>query len=301
MDDKIKYKVLVLMATYNGELFLKEQIESILEQRNVNVDILISDDGSNDKTLDIIKMYINTHRNIKLIRNKISKNNFGVNFYNLIQKSNPSNYSYIAFADQDDIFHKNKFINSINYLNKFNAAGLSSDVQCFGSSRKILSQSDRKTKYDFLFEGAGQGCTFILKANYFMHFRSFLKDNFDLITNFHFHDWLVYLYFRSNNYKWVFFHETLTFYRIHGNNSYGDKFSLSGMFLRLKKILNNWYIFQILLANEIYLKINPKGINFHRINFFSLISIFLFESRRKVFDRIILILFVSLRLRRRKK
>ena len=57
-------KVCVLMSTYNGEKYLREQIDSILNQENVEVDILIRDDGSTDNTLNILKEYIKKHKNI---------------------------------------------------------------------------------------------------------------------------------------------------------------------------------------------------------------------------------------------
>ena len=50
MEDEMIAKVLVIMATYNGEKYLQEQLDSILRQKNIQVDILVRDDGSNDKT-----------------------------------------------------------------------------------------------------------------------------------------------------------------------------------------------------------------------------------------------------------
>ena len=50
-------KVLVIMATYNGEKFLSEQLDSILQQKNVQVDILVRDDGSKDGTKKILGEY----------------------------------------------------------------------------------------------------------------------------------------------------------------------------------------------------------------------------------------------------
>ena len=50
-------KVLVLLSTYNGEKYLKEQIDSVLAQKNTDVSILVRDDGSTDKTLEILEKY----------------------------------------------------------------------------------------------------------------------------------------------------------------------------------------------------------------------------------------------------
>lgn len=57
MEDEMIAKVLVIMATYNGEKYLQEQLDSILRQKNIQVDILVRDDGSNDKTKEILECY----------------------------------------------------------------------------------------------------------------------------------------------------------------------------------------------------------------------------------------------------
>ena len=57
-----KPTVAILMATYNGEKYLSEQIDSILNQRQVNVHLYVSDDGSTDNTLNIIQDYKNKYK-----------------------------------------------------------------------------------------------------------------------------------------------------------------------------------------------------------------------------------------------
>lgn len=58
--------VAVLMSTYNGEKYLKEQIDSILAQKDVDVTLFIRDDGSSDNTIGICKEYVEKHKNIVL-------------------------------------------------------------------------------------------------------------------------------------------------------------------------------------------------------------------------------------------
>ena len=55
-------KVLVLMSTYNGEKYLREAIDSILNQTNVEVSLLVRDDGSKDATQDILQKYQNQNK-----------------------------------------------------------------------------------------------------------------------------------------------------------------------------------------------------------------------------------------------
>lgn len=65
-EGKKMNEVIVLLSTYNGEKFLEDQIKSILNQSYINVKLLIRDDGSTDKTVQILKKY-NNHSSIKII------------------------------------------------------------------------------------------------------------------------------------------------------------------------------------------------------------------------------------------
>ena len=60
-------KIEILMATYNGGKYLEEQLDSIVAQTYKNWKLLISDDGSEDNTLKIIKKYSKKHKNIVLV------------------------------------------------------------------------------------------------------------------------------------------------------------------------------------------------------------------------------------------
>ena len=58
-------KICVLMSTYNGSKYIKEQLDSILNQEKVNIELLIRDDGSTDKTLEILEEYSKKYKNLK--------------------------------------------------------------------------------------------------------------------------------------------------------------------------------------------------------------------------------------------
>jgi len=60
--------ICIIMSTYNGEQYVKEQIESILQQKNVNINIVIRDDGSTDSTFNIISDFKNKNSNISIIK-----------------------------------------------------------------------------------------------------------------------------------------------------------------------------------------------------------------------------------------
>lgn len=104
--------VLVIMSTYNGEKYLREQLDSILKQEEVEINILIRDDGSKDSTIPILKEYEKEYDNIEVIYAA----NVGVmrSFMELLYVA--PNYDYYSFADQDDIWLPKKTISAIRML-----------------------------------------------------------------------------------------------------------------------------------------------------------------------------------------
>ena len=109
--------VAVLMSTYNGEKYLKEQIDSILEQRDVEVTLFIRDDGSKDGTLAMINQYVKNCINIKLVKDK---NNLGpgMSFLTLLKHIiiEERKFDFYAFADQDDIWLDNKLKEAVKLI-----------------------------------------------------------------------------------------------------------------------------------------------------------------------------------------
>ena len=103
MHDCYEPKVLILLATYNGMLWLEEQLESITKQTGVRVKILISDDHSDDGSLDSILEFIESNSNAEMITSEKSSGSAGQNFFRLIRNCDYQNFDYIAFSDQDDV------------------------------------------------------------------------------------------------------------------------------------------------------------------------------------------------------
>lgn len=106
-------KIQVLLSSYNGEKYIEEQIKSILKQEgDIQVSILIRDDGSTDNTIKILEKLINENNNIEIYKGE----NIGParSFMDLLYKS--GDYDYYAFADQDDVWMPNKLISAVNKL-----------------------------------------------------------------------------------------------------------------------------------------------------------------------------------------
>lgn len=102
--------VAILMATYNGEKYLREQIESIRRQSFKDWTLYISDDGSKDSTLDIIKKYCDNDDRIQLFDIGLSRQGAGMNFLTML---NVIDSEYYMFCDQDDVWFDDKIEKSL--------------------------------------------------------------------------------------------------------------------------------------------------------------------------------------------
>lgn len=114
MDTLPDINISVCIATYNGEKYLEEQIHSITPQLLERDEIIIVDDASNDRTIDIINELKANNKKIKLLKN--SKNLGHVKSFELAIKK--AKGDYIFLSDQDDIWAKNKVKEIKASLNK---------------------------------------------------------------------------------------------------------------------------------------------------------------------------------------
>ncbi|MDO4731239.1 MAG: glycosyltransferase family 2 protein, partial [Clostridia bacterium] len=96
----------ILMATYNSEKYIKEQLDSILSQTIANWRLVIRDDCSSDNTLEILKAYEAKYpEHIFVHQAKTNSGGADKNFFELI---NYALYDYVMFCDQDDVWENNK-------------------------------------------------------------------------------------------------------------------------------------------------------------------------------------------------
>ena len=105
-------EVQVLLSSYNGEKYIREQLDSILAQENVAVKLLVRDDGSTDKTVEILKAYEEANDNIRVLYGE----NLGVihSFFTLIEEAEEAEFT--AFADQDDVWLPEKLFRAVSAL-----------------------------------------------------------------------------------------------------------------------------------------------------------------------------------------
>ena len=155
----------VLMSTYNGERYLKQQIDSILNQKGVDVSLLVRDDGSKDRTVEILKDYVKKDERVHLY----TGDNLGptYSFLDLVKHA-PDGELY-AFSDQDDYWHEDKLISAINMLNTLDMtkpALYFSNLDVVDADLNFCRLSHTKSqyqpnKYSCLAEYMPTGCTMV--------------------------------------------------------------------------------------------------------------------------------------------
>lgn len=128
-------RISVCMATYNGEKFIKEQIDSILNQIGQDDEIVISDDNSTDNTINIIKEY--NDKRIKIIYNN-KESGYTQNFINALVHSEGE---FIFLSDQDDIWVKNKVSITLEYLVEKKYDTVISDCKVVDHRLNVINQS----------------------------------------------------------------------------------------------------------------------------------------------------------------
>ncbi|GIU20011.1 glycosyl transferase [Shewanella sp. c952] len=232
--------VCVLMAVYNGEKWLKEQIDSVLIQSNVSLDIYISLDVSNDKSFEIVNEYVNKHNNIYLLPFGTRYGSAGQNFFRLLKDVDLELYDYISFSDQDDVWLDYKLEKSIEQILITDSDAYSGNVTAFWESGEevLLKKDDSQVEFDYLFESSGPGCTFVLKKQLALKLKEALNNNGSIVDSLWLHDWFCYSFARFNNYKWTIGSEPLMLYRQHENNEVGASGGWVAMWSRAKVILS---------------------------------------------------------------
>lgn len=208
--------VSIAMASYNGERFIKEQLDSILNQTYPNIELVIVDDCSKDETITIIKKYQSNFSNIKLFQNEI---NSGVTktFEKAIQESKGD---FIAISDQDDIWELNKIEILMNEIGNYDAVYSNSLlVDANGNSLNksfttIMNMKTYTCGAPFLLSNSVPGHTILMKKAFVKKILPFPKDMlFDL--------WIGFCAAGNNGIKFV--DKTLVKYRQHESNTIGTR------------------------------------------------------------------------------
>lgn len=211
-------KITVLLSTYNGERYLKEQLNSVLKQKNVQVNVLVRDDGSTDNTIRILNEYDDKFHNFTYYKNK----NLGPAFSFLDLVIHAPDSDYYAFCDQDDVWDEDKLFCAIEKLK-----GLDSDKpNLYYSNLRIVDENlnfyrfshDKalfnSNKYSALTENLCTGCTAVFNKTAL----KMMKENMPEYCTMH--DTWVYMLCKLLG-NTVYDEKAHISYRQHGNNVVG--------------------------------------------------------------------------------
>lgn len=268
--------VTVLLSTYNGEKFLEEQLQSLIQQKNVKVRILVRDDGSTDETISILERW----KNEKLLDWYTGDNiGAGKSFIDLLFKVPQSDY--YAFCDQDDVWLPDKLELSLLKMAQCESAHIDkpviihTDMKVVNKDLEVISDSFwkySKLRPDILktFEylavcNSVNGCTMLLNN---IARGTVIQKYF--IQSLVLHDVLVSLIVAYNNGIIDYVEIPTMLYRQHGTNVVGARergtlFWVRKFLLLKDTIKSNIYRFRML--NTIG-KISVTTFIYYKIKYF---------------------------------
>ncbi|HSI48434.1 MAG TPA: glycosyltransferase [Ideonella sp.] len=255
-------RVLVLLAARNGAAVIERQIVSVLAQRDVSVVINVRDDGSSDATREIVAMLAAADTRICLLADNEPSGSASGNFFRLVAAANADTFDLVAFSDQDDEWFPNKLERAVQGLARSQAQGYSAATLARwpNGRERVLSQKTRQRAADYLFEGAGQGCTFVMTTRLFHQFRDAILRHPGAAAALHYHDWAVFALARSLGMDWHIDHEAVMIYQQHDANDTGARSSFSGVVRRLVAIREGWYRGQIHAICHFVLACHPSDV-----------------------------------------
>lgn len=243
----------VLLATHNGELWLPEQLHSIYHQAEVSVRIVANDDQSTDRTPVILKQWAKSWGLEKLSDEACRQGSANKNFLRIISDVDIGLTDYVALADQDDIWHPSKLSRAINCLKASGADAYSSNFEAFWSDGRtcVVKKSQPQKAWDYLFSSPGPGCTFVFQKSAFMSLQSWVRQNFEVLSNLWVHDWVLYAYIRSTGRKWLIDDYVSIRYRQHGSNEIGANIGALAVKKRIEYIRSGMYRNNVLSVSRL--------------------------------------------------
>lgn len=236
--------VSILLSTFNGEKYLSQQIDSILNQTFKNWTLYIRDDGSSDSTINIIKSYENRFLNIHFLEDSIVQRGAKESFFWLLNKIDSN---YYMFCDQDDFWFDNKVSVSFEALlnledkNYHIPSLVFTDLSVVDQNLNLISSS----MWDFAgfnpFNNIQLIEIFPLITGCTMIFNKAVKNCTKYFSRAPMHDSLIGLSVYHNNGRILCLNQPTLYYRQHDNNTLGIKKRVSRMekFFKLKVTVEN--------------------------------------------------------------
>jgi glycosyltransferase involved in cell wall biosynthesis len=230
--------VAVLMATYNGAEFLPEQLDSLAGQTHENWRLWVSDDGSADATLDILRGYQKVWGEDRLCICRGPGRGFQHNFLSLTARPDLE-ADYFAWSDQDDIWLPEKLAQALDFLKPFGQThpvvycGRAILMNGAGRDYGLSPRMDQRSQVfaNALLQCVGGGNTMVFNRTA----RELIIGDypFELFS----HDWWAYQAVSGCGGRLIYDGEPLLRYRQHGKNAVGIKRGLFKQWNRLRRVL----------------------------------------------------------------
>lgn len=243
----------MLLAAFNGMKWIEEQIVSILAQKDFSLTIFICVDPSSDETLSLCKKLEARHPSVIVLPFNEHFGGAARNFFKIICELDFSGFDYVSLADQDDIWLPEKLSRAHQMLSSTGADAYSSNVMAFWSDgrQRLIEKSQKQVRWDFLFEAAGPGCTYVMRKDLACALQGLLKSHWLAVQQVGLHDWFIYAFARANGYRWVIDDVAGMLYRQHEKNQVGVNLGWRALLHRARKIFSGWGLAQSVLIAEL--------------------------------------------------
>lgn len=262
------------MCTKNGEGYIEKQLYSILRQEHKNIEVYISDNNSDDRTIDLIKKFKVKYKNLKIQLLKGNDGHFANNFINLAITIS-KRYDYYAFCDQDDVWdscHISRGIKKLEDLNLSIPALHCSRTNLINNKGDMIGKSKLFKKNpsfnNALVQSIAGGNTMIFNRLAFNLLKGIKKVDYFIPS----HDWMLYLLVSGCEGYIYYERKPSVNYRQHAKNAIGSNRSIKSAIKRVNLIFDgawkNWLDANyLLLRNNGNLTQKNKSIleNFQKI------------------------------------
>lgn len=279
------------MTAYNGMEWIAEQVASILKQKEIELHLYISIDPSQDDTQKWCENLAKQDNNVTILATGQQFGSASPNFFRLLADVDFSSYPYIAYSDQDDIWHLDKLITAVKKLKQTNCDGYSSNVTAFWHEGRelLINKAQPQVTWDYLFESAGPGCTFVMTKKLAQNLQAFIHQHRHEMESIWLHDWFTYAYARAHDYQWVIDEQPTMLYRQHGDNQVGVNKGHKAFRHRMQLVLSGAALKQAsLLVTLFHLEKSDFAKKWYKLNRYGIITLMLCakKCRRKPLDQI---------------
>ena len=259
-------RIAVLLASMNGARWLPDQIRSILDQKGVDVQIFVSDDGSSDGSFEWLQLLSQDHHRVRLLPRRQEPSGVGSNFFYIMETAPWQDFDAVALADQDDIWFDTKLERHLRLLQEQQSVGVSGNVLALwpGGRTTLVRKNDPQTQFDYLFESSGPGCSFLLQPSFLQFFCDKVLAAIPGARNFEYHDWLLYAAARSLKHTWVIDEVPCMYYRQHDHNHIGANVGVFPALKRMRLVANKSYRSRVTDLIEICKRLSGQSVARHR-------------------------------------